>query len=77
MGEAQFFSGWIFGTRSDMSRMGEPADTRAAVFAAENGGEGEERRGEGEASERGGLRVRDASELARSCGIDSQFVTLC
>ena len=50
MGEAQFFSGWIFGTRSDMSRIGEPADTRAAVFAAENGGEGEERRG---GSERG------------------------
>ena len=30
----QFFSGWIFGTRPDMSRMGE-----SAVLAMENGGE--------------------------------------
>ena len=38
----QFFSGWIFGKRPDMSRMGESAVAAAAVLAMENGGEGED-----------------------------------
>ena len=75
-GRAQFFSGCIFGTRSDMSRMGDPtAGARGRL------GYGKLRGGRGAAEVEGDCCECEMhpkrSAFARSRGIDSQLVTLC